>query len=97
MKFDQFQTEDRRLVILKGLEAAAQYRANVLLLGRYCDAVGHVVSADRIDADVAWLAEQGLVERETTGPIAVAKLTQRGLDVANGRAVVPGVQRPQPL
>ena len=97
MKFNDFQTADRRLVILKGLEAAAQYRANLLLLRRYCDAVGHVVSSDRIAADVAWLAEQGLVEHDTSGPIAVATLTARGLDVASGRAEVPGVQRPQPV
>jgi hypothetical protein len=97
MKFDQFQTADRRLVILKGLEAAAQYRANLLLLRRYCDAVGHVVSSDRIAADMAWLAEQGLVELDATGPVHVATLTARGLDVATGRAEVPGVQRPQPV
>lgn len=97
MKFNDFQTADRRLVILKGLEAAAQYRANLLLLRRYCDAVGHVVSSDRIAADMAWLAEQGLVEMDTTGPVHVATLTARGLDVATGRAEVPGVQRPQPV
>jgi hypothetical protein len=98
MKFATFQEADRRLVILKGLEAAAQYRANLLLLRRYCDAVGHVVSSDRIAADMAWLAEQGLVDLDTTsGPIAVATLTARGLDVASGRVEVPGVQRPQPV
>jgi len=96
MKFAAFQEADRRLVILKGLEAAAQYRANLLLLRRYCDAVGHVVSSDRIAADAAWLAEQGLVELDAGGAIAVATLTARGLDVASGRVEVPGVQRPQP-
>jgi hypothetical protein len=97
MKFATFQEADRRLVILKGLEAAAQYRANLLLLRRYCDAVGHVVSSDRIAADMAWLAEQGLVECDHSGPIGVATLTARGMDVATGRTEVPGVQRPQPI
>ena len=97
INFATFQQSDRRLVILKGLEAAAQYRANALLLRRYCDAVGHVVSADTIDTDLAWLAEQGLVALAPGVDIAVATLTERGLDVATGRAVVPGVQRPQPL
>jgi hypothetical protein len=97
MKFADFQQADRRLVILKALEAAAQYRANLLLLRRYCDALGHVVSSDRIAADMAWLAEQGLVEHDSSGPVGVATLTARGLDVATGRAEVPGVQRPQPI
>lgn len=96
MKFDQFQTEDRRLVLLRGLHAAAQYRANAYLLRSYCAAVGHSVSADRIEADIAWLAEQALLEREVSGGVTVATLTARGADVAQGIVTVPGVARPQP-
>jgi hypothetical protein len=93
--FDQFQTEDRRLVILRCLMNATQYRTNALLISRYCDAVGHIVGQDRLEQDIAWLHEQGLVVRET-GEVTVAGLTARGLDVAMGRTEVPGVQRPQP-
>lgn len=96
MNFDQFQTEDRRLVILRGLASAAQFRANDFLLRRYCEAVGHVVSADRIGSDLAWLEEQGLVRLEKAPLVVVSTLTQRGADVAEGRVTVPGVQRPQP-
>ena len=95
MSFAEYQTTDRRLVLLKGLESAAQYRANAYLLRHFADSVGHVVSADRIEQDLAWLKEQGLITLETQ-PITVATLTERGLDVATGRAVVPGVQRPAP-
>ena len=49
-----------------------------------------------MNADVAWLEEQGLVSREDLGGIIVVKITQRGLDVAEGRAIVPGVKRPGP-
>lgn len=96
MNFADYQTEDRRLVLLRGLENAAQYRANAFLLRRYCDAVAHVVSADRIEQDIAWLHEQGLVVREHAGGVTTATLTVRGLDVATGRTKVPGVQTPQP-
>ena len=96
MNFAEFQTQDRRLVLLKGLENAVQYRANAFLLRRYCDACGHVVSADRIEQDLAWLGEQGLVTVAQSENVTVATLTTRGLDVATGRASVPGVQRPQP-
>lgn len=96
MSFDQFQTQDRRLVLLRGLENAAQYRANVFLLRRYCEAIGHTVSTDRLAADLAWLKEQDLVTLQTAQGVEVATLTERGLDVATGRAEVPGVQRPRP-
>ena len=96
MNFDEFQTADRRLVMLRGLAAALQFRSNAILLRHYCAAVGHSVSADRLDADLAWLGEQGLVKLESTEGVSVATLTQRGADVANGRAVVPGVAQPQP-
>lgn len=96
MKFSDFQEQDRRLVLLRALENAAQYRANAHLLQRYCDAVGHVVSADRIAADLAWLQEAGLVTLERRLDVAVAELSARGLDVATGRAVHPGVQKPKP-
>jgi hypothetical protein len=94
--FAQAQTEDRRLTVLRGLAAAVQYRANAFLLRRFADAVGHVVSADTIAADLAWLAEQQLATTTTAEGVTVATLTARGLDVAEGRARVPGVAQPQP-
>lgn len=96
MNYEQSMTEDRRLVLLRGLAAAAQYRANAFLLRRYCDAVGHVVSAERIETDLAWLAEQGLATLEKAAGLTIAELSLRGLDVAQGRATAPGVQKPQP-
>ena len=89
-------TEDRRLVLLRALENSAAYAANTFLLKKFCDRVGHTVSSDRIEQDVAWLAEQGLLVAEKGEGITVATLTVRGLDVATGRARVPGVQAPQP-
>lgn len=96
MKFSDFQEQDRRLVLLRALEHAAQYRANAYLLRRFCEAVGHTVSTDRLAADLAWLAEQGLLDLGEAQGVQVATLKARGLDVATGRAQVPGVQRPQP-
>lgn len=94
--FADFQTEDRRLVLLRGLASCAQYRANAILLRHFCGAVAHVVSADRIEQDIAWLHEQGLAVRDRVHGVTVATLTVRGLDVATGAASVPGVQKPQP-
>lgn len=93
--FAEFQSEDRRLVLLRALSAAAQYRANAFLLGAFCEQVGHAVSADRLEQDLAWLAEQGLVTLQPADGVTVAMLTKRGQDVASGKAQVPGVKRPE--
>jgi len=96
MNYEQFLTEDRRLVILRGLAAATMYRTNAFVLQRYCDALAHTVSLDRIETDLTWLAEQGLVKLEKSEGVTVATLTPRGGEVAAGRAQTPGVARPQP-
>lgn len=96
MNYAEFETQDRRLVLLRALHVAAQYKANAYLLRRYCESIGHTVSADRLEQDIAWLAEQGLVERTKHQDVTVAQLLQRGLDVATGATTVPGVARPQP-
>jgi hypothetical protein len=96
MSFSDVMDQDRRLVVLKGLEASAGFKAAQFVLQRYVEQFGHVVSVDRVRADLAWLAEQGLATVVTPEGVTVATLTQRGLDVASGRAVVPGVTRPAP-
>jgi len=94
--FADYQDADRRLVLLKALESAVQYRANVYLLRRFAESLGHVVGLDRAEQDLAWMAEQGLISTVKTLDVTVATLTERGLDVAAGRAKVPGVQQPAP-
>lgn len=96
LNFAEFESQDRRLVLLRALQAAAEYRANAYLLRRYCEVLGHVTPADRLETDLAWLREQGLVGTEQQQGVTVATLTQRGLDVATGATTVPGVQRPAP-
>ena len=97
MNFDTYQTEDRRLVLLKALASAAQYRANAYLLRRFAEQLGHTTSADRIAADLAWLKEADLLTLEQpAADVTVATLTARGLDVSEGRAVHPGVAKPRP-
>ncbi|MEY2688199.1 MAG: hypothetical protein RL375_2397 [Pseudomonadota bacterium] len=96
MKFAEVETADRRLVLLRGLQGAARYTANTYLLRAYARSVGHVASSDRIETDITWLAEQGLVDKVVREGVTLATLTTRGLDVADGSATVPGVARPQP-
>lgn len=89
-------SEDRRLAILRILEGSAEYRANMYLIQRMLAELGHSVSLDALKTDLAWLAEQGLVELATVGGVEIPQILARGLDVASGRAIVPGVARPMP-
>ena len=92
---------DLRLAILQLLAGSgdgADRELNARILRGSLQHLGHRPSADRQRAAVAWLEEQRLI-----GTVALAdpeytvlRLTERGLDVAEGRATVPGVARPGP-
>lgn len=88
--------QDQRLVILRSL-IDANYDANESILDDCLALYGHKISRDLVRNHLNWLEEQGLVkiERLTDG-FMVATITQRGVDVANGEAVVDGVKRPRP-
>lgn len=88
--------EDRRLTLLLILEKSPEYTANDYVLRAALSGYGHSISLDLLGTDIAWLAEQGLVQVNAAGAMRVATLTGRGEDVAAGRATVPGVKRPSP-
>jgi len=94
--FDRHLAEDRRLVILSVLEGSAGYETNEYTLEAVLADMAHHVSSVRLRADLAWLAEAGLVTTSSAGGVTLAKLTGHGLDVARGKAVAPGVKRPRP-
>lgn len=95
--FVQQQTEDRRLSILLLLVQSSGGQCNEALLHSALSTFGHAPSFDQVKSDLAWLAEQGLVETHSLAGLMVAAIKARGEDVAAGRAVVPGVQRPSRL
>jgi Fe2+ or Zn2+ uptake regulation protein len=87
----------QRLCILRLLAAAAGYRLPDSLLRGGLDDFGLAASRDQVRALLAWLQEQGLVTQAAPAATAVvATLTERGLDVAEGRAHHPGVHKPSP-
>lgn len=86
-----------RLTILRVLTEAPAYRANDSLLTSACDHVGVPATRDQVRIQLAWLKEAGLVAlEEPVAKLTIATATERGLDVAAGRATAPGVQRPSP-
>lgn len=96
MSFAQLLSEDRRLVILRMLAAAPEYTLNAFVLRPGLEQLGHALSADQLATELAWLAEQALVNLGSVADVTVASLTPRGADVAAGRAAQPGVKRPEP-
>jgi len=90
-------TENRRLTILRLLEGAPGYAMNDSVMQSTLERFAHVVSQDVVSSDFTWLEEQGLLTvAAVTSRCWVATLTVRGVDVALGRAEVPGVQLPSP-
>ena len=94
--FSTHVSEDLRLRVLQLLQQADGYDLNIRILSAALEELGHRQSADTLRVELAWLEEQGLVATHTVGAIVVATGTARGLDVAAGRARVPGVRRPDP-
>jgi hypothetical protein len=96
--FAQCISQDRRLCILLALETVEGYCAPHPLLKSFLDSIGHRVSDETLLADLSWLAapEQRLLTVEKQSLLMIATATQRGVDVAQGRAVVDGVKRPMP-
>lgn len=88
-------TKDQRLVILKSLVEAG-FNTNESILDDCLGLYGHKISRDLVRNHLRWLEEQGLVALEDLQGFLVATLTQRGLDVARGEAIVDGVKRPAP-
>lgn len=86
-----------RLTILRVLAEAPGYKANSSILTSAADGLGVPATRDQVRGEIAWLQEQRLLtSEEPASGLVVATATERGLDVAAGRATHPGVQRPSP-
>lgn len=88
---------DQRLVILRTLREIQGYSANDSILNDVLFTFGHNISRDMVRTHMRWLEEQGLITVQKIGDrTLVAVITERGIDVATGKARVEGVKRPGP-
>lgn len=86
-----------RLCLLRFLAEANPHESNSSILHDAACDYGLPCTRDQVETELAWLAEQGLVRVEKPIPtLSVVTLLRRGLDVAQGRAVVPGVKTRTP-
>lgn len=93
-QYADYLRHDIRLVVLRLLVEMTTYRANSSVLTMALDNYGHTLSRDQVKTELHWLAEQGALTLSDVGPVLVATLTERGQDIAAGRARVPGIKRP---
>lgn len=97
MGYSEIVAADIRLCILQALAEDADYAQNEHVLDAVLTSLGHSLPGAQLRAQVAWLEEQGLVTLDNVANVVmVVRLTDRGNDVAKGRASVPGVRRPGP-
>jgi hypothetical protein len=85
---------NRRLAILVALSLAPKYKLTIHDARAVVDGSGYPASMATIGADTQWLRETGLIAYDVD--MDVLSLTDRGLDVVNGVAEVPGVGKPGP-
>lgn len=90
----EIMSEHRRCAILRHLAEASGHVSNISILADVCTGLGVSTSRDQCQTEAHWLSEQGLV-LITAGDFVI-EATARGIDVAQGRARVPGIKRPTP-
>lgn len=86
----------RRLAILRHLAGCAEFTSNASILVDVLRGVGVASTRSQVVTELAWLAEQGLADIVDRGDFVIATATNRGVEVAQGLASHPEVQRPSP-
>lgn len=97
---DYLQTlsKHRRLAILRFLQESPSYTSNVSILTDVLNGneIGINTSRAQTATELHWLVEQGFASITGTPDFLVVTATQRGIDIALGRATHPEVHRPSP-
>lgn len=97
MSYSDFHFQHVRLTILRLLADAPGYSANDSVLTDAVNAMGLICTRDQMRTNLAWLEEQRLLTQlHPMTSLAVATISERGVEVAKGRSIIAGVQRPSP-
>lgn len=96
MSYSETVQRHARIAILRYLAEQPDYSLNDSMVRELLGQLAIAYTRDQVRAELAWLAEQGLVTIEELRDLQIAKITERGDDVAKGRATVPGIKRPGP-
>jgi len=95
--FENRVREDQRRIILEALARDQDYSHNTQIIRSCLDLMGHAISLDRTNSLLNDLMRRELIKLEKVSDnISVARLTQLGLDVAEGREIHDDVARRRP-
>lgn len=89
--FAQVIVSEARLRILRLLLKANEQPLNHEILAMGLNSMGLRMTIDQVRAELHWLAEMRTVTILTVGHMAVAEITQRGMDVAKGLSQIAGI------
>ena len=93
----QLMRADARRAILQILAQDSGYSCNDAILRTAVDrATAITLTAQEIRDHLAWLEDRGAVTTESVPPYILAKLTDRGMELARGHETMDGVSRPAP-
>jgi len=100
MTYMETLTQSQRLYLLRLLAKMPEYKANNATLLVAMNQIGLPMSAQKLQFELGWLAEIGLISIERVGTsdsaMLIAELKDAGLDVAAGLSTVQGIARPRP-
>jgi hypothetical protein len=87
--------EHLRLIILRALADEANYSHNDSLLTDIAKGYGIDRGRDFVRAEIRWLEGVAALTVQDMGGTLIVTATQRGVDHAQRRVVIDGVQRPR--
>ena len=96
MSYQTIIAKEQRLLILQALQQDTDYRVNDIMLQAWLEEMGMDTSMDKLHTEMQWLEEQGMLTIEHIKSMQIATITQRGLDLANGKSRNQGVARIKP-
>lgn len=86
----------RRIAILRHLEACSEYSSNASILVDVLRGLGITSTRDQVITELTWLKDNGMVELVDHGDFMVATAAVYGIEIAQGVATHPEIQRPRP-
>ena len=97
MSTNQVIQEERRGLILQLLCKVPQYTASEAVIYSHLHQMGCPTSWEVLQGEIVWLEEQGLIVADWPGGFAIAKITRKGQDCADGNTKHSGVATPLPF
>ena len=95
MNYQALILKNQRQAILELLRDQNGYSINAAILQSSLNELGMPASGSVVKGLLVWLAEQDFIKL-STDTVMVATITSSGVDIANGLAQHPDIQRPLP-